>query len=77
MKDSLDGVTIKYLGQEIYVNHTLINYPNFCQKYWECIILPGLDKIEAGFEISKHLNCNFLIKLQKNIFNLVVKPNKV
>ena len=48
MKDSLNGVTIEYLDQEIYVNHTLLKYSDFCQKYEKCIISPGLDKIEAG-----------------------------
>ena len=48
MRDNLDGVTIEYLDQEIYVNHTLLKYSDFCQKYEECIISPGLDKVEAG-----------------------------
>ena len=48
MRDSLNGVTIEYLDQEIYVNHTLLKYSDFCQKYEKCIISPGLDKIEAG-----------------------------
>ena len=48
MRDSPNGVTIEYLDQEIYVNHTLLKYSDFCQKYEKCIISPGLDKIEAG-----------------------------